>query len=316
MISKLAITVICLGVSFAAVAQTTAASGWTLLSDAQVKGPGIYLNQIVVEGQSTPEEVRLAPSPAPGRTIEWSKQQVAELARKAGLSSVLTQWSGAERIRISRPGRMLAEGELKDLLTATIQNEIVRDKGELELRLSRPWAATLVPDEPLRVRVVDVPVAGVTPNFIARFELRTDHELLGTWQAALQAKVWRDVWVARSAQPRGRLLKDADLVQERRDVLMTREALAALEVPEGSLELAESLTVGAPVLARSVRLRPVVCRGKAIEALLKDGALMISVRVEALEDGLPGQTIRVRNQKTRRELQAKVQDEQTVIINL
>jgi len=43
---------------------------------------------------------------------------------------------------------------------------------------------------------------------------------------------------------------------------------------------------------------------------------MISVRVEALEDGLLGQIIRVRNQKTRRELQAKVQDEQTVIISL
>jgi flagella basal body P-ring formation protein FlgA len=35
-----------------------------------------------------------------------------------------------------------------------------------------------------------------------------------------------------------------------------------------------------------------------------------------LADGLPGQTVRVRNPKTKREFYAKVQDEQTVVINL
>ena len=33
-------------------------------------------------------------------------------------------------------------------------------------------------------------------------------------------------------------------------------------------------------------------------------------------DGLPGQTVRVRNPKTKREFYAKVQDEQTVLIHL
>ena len=40
------------------------------------------------------------------------------------------------------------------------------------------------------------------------------------------------------------------------------------------------------------------------------------MKVEVLADGLPGQMVRVRNPKTKREFYAKVQDEQTVLINL
>ena len=82
------------------------------------------------------------------------------------------------------------------------------------------------------------------------------------------------------------------------------------------LELVEPVAAGQPLLARSIRPRPVVQRGQMVEGLVRDGALQINMRVEVLADGLPGQIVRVRNPKTRREFYAKVQDEQTVIINL
>jgi flagella basal body P-ring formation protein FlgA len=62
-------------------------------------------------------------------------------------------------------------------------------------------------------------------------------------------------------------------------------------------------------------MRPVVLRGQLIDALMVDGTLQISLKVEVLSDGLPGQTIRVRNPKTKREFYAKVQIDQTVLIN-
>ena len=57
-------------------------------------------------------------------------------------------------------------------------------------------------------------------------------------------------------------------------------------------------------------------RGQLVDGLVRDGTLNISLKVEVLADGLPGQTVRVRNPKTKREFHAKVQDEQTVVINL
>jgi flagella basal body P-ring formation protein FlgA len=186
----------------------------------------------------------------------------------------------------------------------------------LELRLGRPWSPIHVPDEPLSVRVLELPTAGLTPHFILRFELRTEREGLGVWQMPLQARLWRDVWVARTAQPRGRLLRDADLEAQRRDLLTLRDALPALEPNGQVLELAENISAGTPLVTRSVRVRPVIQRGKVLEAIVQEGLLSISVKVEAMEDGLPGQLIRVRNAKTKREFQAKVQNEQTVLVLL
>ena len=68
--------------------------------------------------------------------------------------------------------------------------------------------------------------------------------------------------------------------------------------------------------SRSLRLRPIVHRGKVADAIVSDGMLTLSVKVEILEDGLPGQTIRVRNLKSKREFRGKVQNEETIYVTL
>jgi flagella basal body P-ring formation protein FlgA len=212
--------------------------------------------------------------------------------------------------------RTFAEADLLELLTATLQKECVKDRGELELRLVRPWTSRTVPDEPLAIKILDLPPTGVTPSFIVRFELRTARETVGTWQLSLQARIWRDIWVARSALKRGGPVADADLERDRRDVLTLRESLAEFSAGDTTLELAEPLQAGSPVLARSVIARPVIRRGQADDALVQDGTLSITMKVEALEDGAPGQTIRVRNFQSRRDLRGKVLNEQTILIPL
>jgi flagella basal body P-ring formation protein FlgA len=239
----------------------------------------------------------------------------ALLAANAPALSV-SNWSGAQAVRITRRARSLGEAELRDLLTATLQQESVREKGDLELRFGRPWAPVLVPDETLVLHLLDLPAAGVTANFIVRFELRAGTDRLGPWQAVVQARVTRDILVARSSVRRGQPLSDGDFTAERRDVLGLREPLDPAVLREPALELIEPVPAGQPLLARAVRLRPVVQRGQMVDGLVRDGALQINLRVEVLADGLPGQFVRVRNPKTKKEFYAKVRDEQTVVINL
>ena len=212
--------------------------------------------------------------------------------------------------------RTINENDLLALLTTTLQKECVKDKGDLELRLARAWTPTAIPDEPLSVKILDLPATGVTSSFILRFELRTARATVGTWQLSLQARIWRDVWIARSALKRGELAAEADLDRDRRDILALREPLAEFSPGDTSLELAEPLQAGSPVLARSVKARPVIHRGQAADALVQDGALSITMKVEALEDGAPGQIIRVRNAQSRRDIRGKVLNEQTILIPL
>jgi flagella basal body P-ring formation protein FlgA len=164
--------------------------------------------------------------------------------------------------------------------------------------------------------VVDLPTAGLSASCIVRFELRTETETVGTWQTAVQTRIWRDVLVARSPLSRGMLASHADIGTERRDVLTNRDALVALPGAAETLEITGNVSAGSTLTARSLRFRPVVNRGKVVDAVVQNGSLQISMRVEVLEDGLPGQTIRVRNPKTKREFRGTVQNEQTIYVSL
>jgi flagellar basal body P-ring formation protein FlgA len=289
---------------------------WQLRPAVQVDGEGVFLNQLVDCSSNVPS-ARLCDAPAFGKTTVLSRAQLIELAKTAGVEAVLTNWSGAENTRVSRRSKTLGETEALQMLTSYLQTENVKERGELELRFSRPWTALTVPDEILTLKVMDLPSSGVMPVFIARFEFQTVRgERLGPWQVAVQARVMREAWVARSPLKRGERLSEAGVSREKRDVLLMREALADFDPNDSNLEIGEPVPAGSVVFARTIKVRPVVFRGQSIAAMLQDGALAITLKVEALEDGAPGQVIRVRNPLSRRDLRGKVLDEKNVLVSL
>jgi len=217
----------------------------------------------------------------------------------------------------ARPPRVFGEPDLLALLTTTLQRDYVKDRGDLEVVLTQPWPAVTLPDEPLTMKFLELPAAGIAPSFIVRFQLCTARETLGTWQVSAQAHLWRTVWVAHSNLRRGLPVNGADIVRERFDVLNVREALAAFATADDpNLELAEPVSSGVPLLARMIKLRAVIHRGQVANALVQDGMLSVTTKVEALEDGAPGQMIHARNSISRRDLSGRVLDNQTILISL
>jgi flagellar basal body P-ring formation protein FlgA len=293
-----------------------AAPIWTLRTSAQADSAGVYLDQLFVAGNTPLPHLRLAPAPAFGQTASFTRAQLTELLRTQTPDLFTTNWTGPGAIKVTRRLRDLNEAEARDLLTATLQREVVKDKGDLELRLTRAWTPVAVPDEPLTLKVTDLPASGLLPNCIVRFELRAGEERVGNWQLALQARIWREVPVATTPLKRGQPLRAADLGRDRRDLFTLREPALNPESLGELSELTENLQPGQAVLARSVRQRPAIARGRLVEAVVQDGALSISMKVEALEDGSPGQIVRIRNPKTRREFTGQVQNEQTILVLL
>jgi flagella basal body P-ring formation protein FlgA len=291
---------------------------WKLLPKAQVDGSGVFLDEIVAASEATQvlPHIRLAPAPHAGQTVIFSRDDVAGLAQTISNALVLTNWNGASQVSVSRRVRVFEDSDLVDLLTDTLQKEYVKTGGELELHLTRPGPKPTVPDEPLTLKVTELPETGVSPNCVVGFELWDGKERIGNWEVPIKAAVWRDIPVARSALSRGQNLKDADVTMERSDVLVERDAFLNFPTTDDTLELTEGVSAGRPILNRSVRVRPVVLRGQMVEAVFQDGTLDISLLVESLEDGALGQTVRVRNPVTRRELFGKVENEKTIRINL
>jgi flagella basal body P-ring formation protein FlgA len=282
-----------------------------------VDSQGVFLAQLVTTANGlTLPPLRLLEAPRVGAPLTLTRASLQQLLATNDPALTVSNWSGAERVQITRRTRTLGENDVKNLLTAALQERCVQDRGELELRLNRPWVPLAVPDEPLTVRLLDLPASGIGPLLLVRFELVSGAETLGNWQTVLQARVWREIWVTRTALRRGQAVSETDLTRERRDVLALREPLAELAATTAALELTESLQAGAPLCQRHLRLQPVVRRGQSAEAILQDGAMNLSLKVEVLEDGAPGQIIRLRNPLSRRELRGKVQNEKTILVCL
>jgi flagella basal body P-ring formation protein FlgA len=286
-----------------------------LTANTQVDGRGVYLSELVKSDHPLPS-VRLCDAPAFGKTTAFSRLEVNDLLAAAAPDLATTNWIGSDTITISRRARSLTELDTLSLLTGTLQRDYIKDKGQLDLDFTQPWDAPVVPDEPLTVKVLELPISGVTPFFIIRFELCTSTEIIGTWQASLRAHVWRNVWAAHSNLQRGELISEADVDQERRDVLGIHESLAQFSPDDSSLELADGIESGNVLLERDLKPRPVIHRGQMADALLQDGALNIMMKVEVLDDGAPGQIVRVRNPVSLRNLSGKVVNDQTIAISL
>jgi len=304
----------CLGGGFDPSIRASEPSPLEIKAVALVCGDGIFLPQIVDSDQPLPA-VRLGDAPAFGKNVVFTRAQLAELIANAA-SAVGTNFSGAETVKISRRTRTLGESDILGLLTATLQHKYIKDRGQLELQLAQTWKALVLPDEPLTVEITDLPSLGVTPSFMVRFSLRTERETLGTWSAGLKAHVWREVLVANEPLNRGDMVNLQQFSRERRDILTLREALTELGDDVSALEFVESVPAGMPLLARMVKPRNVIHRGQRADALVQDGAMSIKTRVDVLEDGAPGQTVRARNSITHRDLTGKVLDERTILISL
>jgi flagella basal body P-ring formation protein FlgA len=212
--------------------------------------------------------------------------------------------------------RRLEEEELRSLLSAALHRQHADDKAEWELTLTRPWTPLVVPDEPLSAVILEPALNHITSTCVLRFDLRAGRKNLGSWQAQVQARLWHEVFVAHTPLRRGQLLSEADLTHERRDLLTLREPLSDLPAQASLYELAETVPAGSPLTARAIRLKPVLARGQIADAIIRDGAMMLSLKVEVLEEGVPGQVVRVRNPQSRREFRGKVLDEQTIAIPL
>ena len=285
-----------------------------LLPTANASSQGVFLSDLVSKTEQPLPRIQLAPAPQIGRPIFLTRAQITTLLTKAAPDLTCTNWAGADRIKVVRATRVVNEPVLKELLTEALQRDFVKDRGDIELRFNRPWTPIVVPDEPLTLKILEMPNSGVSPSFICRFELIAGSDVVGSYQQPLGAKVWKEIFVARSNLTRGQSLRDAEVGLERRDVVNNRDYLTSLPLEDPYVEIRENVPAGTQITARALRLRAIIKRGRLVDAIARDEALSISVKAEALEDGVPGQIVRVRNIRSKREFKGKVQDEQTVVV--
>ncbi len=175
-----------------------------------------------------------------------------------------------------------------------------RTDGEWTLELVRPFTpptdaiveVTEMPPKPssqmmLRLRVIDL--QGNTTNETV----------------FVRAKIFRDAWIAQEPLTRQTNIDPTTLELRRVDILRQRD-LVPVDTPLEDLMMSRSLPAGRFLTWRDVARRPLVRKGQMIEVAAIDGSLAITMKALALQDGLAGELVRVRNTESRREFAAVV----------
>ncbi len=311
--SKVTTGLLCLVVFFMALGQGGVA--FTLKTKCEVSGDGVYLSDLVKleAGQPVPA-LLIDNSPTWGVVREYSVEELVGLIQGKAQGINVVAASNDHKIKISRSARQLDPNEvLLQLRTALISSPVFGG-GELELNFVRPWKTLLVPDGPLEIKML-TKLNYATSQTSLRFQLLDGGVPFGVFSAPVKISLWKDAWVANEAITRGTLLTESELEKQRVDAIRVRQDLWDGNHSDGRFWFRENISPGRLVYARAVEMKPVVRRGDLAKAVIATGPLLVSTNVKVMEDGAPGEVVRIQNVKTRKELVGEVLDEKTIKIS-
>ena len=183
-------------------------------------------------------------------------------------------------------------------------------EGELQLELLRPWSPPARVAQSWAIEMLEFPSLP-SASMLVRCRVMADGVATGETTLVLRASLWRDVWVARQPLTLGATFDPADLETRRVDMMRERDALPAV-VGDRSYSLARGVSAGRVLNWRDITRRPLVRKGNLVEVSAGDGALLITMKALAMENGAQGDTVTVRNQESRKDFAAMVVDENRV----
>lgn len=213
----------------------------------------------------------------------------------------------AEPPRFITPDQVLSA--LRDELVAHYDLE-----GELHLETDTPLTSLKVPDESWYVEVLPPLPSSLGARLHLRYRLTNGFLPEPEQTIALRCEWWREAIVSNRLLRPGELDLNGAYTIEKVNWLQYRGDLIPVEADLSQLRLKATWRANEPLRWSTVETRPMIEEGKMVEVLATEGALRISMRGVALENGNEGDVIAVRNLQSRKEIQGIVTHANTVLV--
>ena len=238
-----------------------------------------------------PESVRTVITPVPRESKTLAKEDAAELAQAES--------------------NLLTIDKLIPELTNGIQQRH-RLEGDFKLTPRERWNAFYVPGGDWRVEVVETIPSKLGSITLVQFKVYVNEKLIGVWKQSFKCQLFQDILVCDDNLTRGTPVSQADFSIQNVDVLQLRQRPVLVGQLRGRHQLRQYLNPGVPLSWRHITTIPLVRRGDIVDVIATEGALMISLKAKAIEDGADGDLIRVSNLSTNKKFQAQVIDDKKV----
>ena len=181
------------------------------------------------------------------------------------------------------------------------------EQGKLVLETSRALIPVSVPVDTanISIKLIAQPYTRPTAFMKAQYNVMADGVIVGHQTSYFRAQLIQDVWIAQQVIQRGVTLGEAKLVKKKTDIINLRDSIW-IGKPDTSQQLVTTVSAGTVLQERHLRRTPAIYRNQTVEAVLSHKALEIRLRVLALEDGAPGDMIRLRNTSSAKEIRGTV----------
>ena len=293
-----------------------AEAAFTLNTTCEVSGDGVYLADLVDSkaGEAVPA-ILVDVSPSWGTVRKYSANELIKLINEKAQGVEVIASEPDQQTTLRRKSRSMDSSQILELLKSELLKSPLFDEGELEMELIRPWKPMLVPDGALEMRML-TKINYRTSQTSLRFQLMDGGVPFGVFSAAVKISLWKDAWVATRQITRGTLLPEAKLKKQRHNMIKVRQDLWGGNPSDGRFWFQENISPGRLIYDKAVVMKPVVRRGNLAKAIITTGPLLVSTNVKVLEDGAPGEVVRVQNVRTRKEIIGEVIDEKTIKITV
>lgn len=227
------------------------------------------------------------------------------------LTIVLTiSASGATATR-----EVVSTTKLVSLIADALSKSFELDQGKLVLEPSRALSPVSVPVDTANVsiKLIAQPYTRPTSFMKAQYTVFADGLPVESQTSYFKVQLIKDVWITQKAVQRGKTLGEAKLLKKKTDVINLTGGTWDGQ-PSAKQQLVSTVSAGTVIQERHLRRTPAVYRNQTVEAILRHKTLEIRLRVLALEDGAPGDVIRLRNTRSSKEIRGTVVNSREVKI--
>jgi flagella basal body P-ring formation protein FlgA len=314
-------------VTFAAVMLLAApawAAGITVAvnAEATVSGPHITLGELATVTGDDRDRVkalsalRLGTAPAPGHRIALTRDTLGVRLANAGGDYNEITWQVPPTITVITAAQTVGSERLLAAATEAVRSLGSSDAdGEISIVPIGPVPDVMAPLGRLDIKA-EVP-GGVhlsAPTTVA-VAISTDGQPFTTVTVRFRVKGYEQVVVAARNIAAREAITAENVRSERREIGKMTGYITDIEKVVG-LAARRPIMAGMP-LTEAVVDKPVVMkRGAAVTILVKAGEMIVAAGGQALQEGREGELIRVQNATTKRIVNARVVDANTVQVKI
>ena len=208
-------------------------------------------------------------------------------------------------------GLVTLDAELLEKKIASVLSHRYQASGHVLARLSREWKPLNVPVDWEFKFQQSIPDE-LSSNAFVRFSISSDGLDLGEWGYPVKCSQMVDVAVAKVPLNRGNRITPDLFSSSVMDALGSGANCVLSDARLNGYQVASSLKPGTVLKWSHLSKVTLVRKGQVVNVFASGKGIFVEMKGQAMEDGVEGSFVRIRNISSNREFQAKVLNETSV----